>query len=184
MSVTGRPLNKGYIASVRRGAIDQIMPFQFNPTEVDRARNVEYEFNSPPGSPAPTAFFMSIGGDSFTLQLLFDAVENYDPDKLGTTAQKAFIELLTQPDISLFSDEIGLGAAPPEARIGIGEEDWAVLVLSHRFRDVRFNRDQIPTRTYVDLQLRTMFTTVAAIRTRLEYLSSFVEKVTIFRERA
>jgi len=171
--VTGRPLVKGYIGRIRNGALESLMDFQFNPTEVPRARTVDYTFSQPPGSPLPTAMFRGIQGDSFSLSLLFDAVETYDHSHLGTTAQKAFLESLTQPDLNEFSDDIGQFVPPPHARYGMGDESWEVVVTSLQFRDVRWNRSGIPTRTWADVQMRTVFVDIASLRARLDFLAQY-----------
>lgn len=178
-NVTGNWPTKGYIGRIRRGEMDRLLYFQFNPTEVPRSRNVDYNFSSPPGSPLPTALFKGIQGDSFTLSLMFDAVESFDENSLGTTGQKAFLESLTQPDFDDFSDDIGLFVPPPEARFGMGQESWDVVVTSLQFRDVRWNTDLTPTRTWVEIQMRSMFVDVATLRARFDFLQTYLERETV-----
>jgi hypothetical protein len=169
--VTGRPLVKGYLGKISNGEMVDLFGFQYNPTEVTRARTVEYIFTSPPGSPLPFALFKNISGDTFTLQLLLDAVEEYDQDSEGTSAMKAALETYTQPDYDEFSDDLGQFVAPPMAIYSMGEESFEVVVLSVQFRDIRWNRDGISTRTYADLQMRTAFTNIASLRARLDRLN-------------
>jgi len=170
--VTGREPVKGFLARIRDGEMESVMDFQFNPTETTRGRTAEYNFTSGPGSPIPTASFKAIQGDTFSITLLFDAVETYEEAKLGTTAQKAFIESFTSPDFDDFSDDLGQFTPPPQARYGMGEESWDVLILSHNFRDVRWNLSGHPTRTWCELQMRTMFVDVASLRARFDFLAS------------
>jgi hypothetical protein len=162
--------------------MDVFLPFQFNPTEVARTRNVDYTFSSAPGSPIPTAMFKGIQGDSLTLTLLFDAVETYEEKKLGTTAQRSYIEMFTSPDFDDFDDDIGQFTPPPRARLGIGEESWDVVVLSAQIRDVRQNDSLHPTRTWVDIQMRTIFTDVAALRARYDFLRTYADRIAIVAE--
>jgi len=172
--VTGKWTIKGYLGRIRHGDMDAVMDFQFNPSEISRTRTVDYNFNSPPGSPLPTAQFKGIQGDAMNLSLLFDAVENYSDNTLGTTAQKAFIESLTQPDFDDFSDDLGLFVPPPQTRLGIGEESWSGVLTSVNFRDVRWNRNLIPTRTWIDIQFRSSFGDVEALRARFDFLQNYL----------
>jgi hypothetical protein len=169
--ITGRPLVKGYLGRISNGEMVDLFGFQFNPTEVTRARAVEYIFTSPPGSPLPFALFKSISGDTFTLQLLLDAVEDYDHENKGTSAMKAALEIYTQPEYNEFSDDLGQFVSPPMARYSMGDESFEVVVNSIQFRDVRWNRDGIPTRTYVDVQMRTAYTNISSLRARLDRLN-------------
>lgn len=171
--VTGGSPIKGYIALIRDGDIEQVLDFQFNPTEVARVRAVDYDFTVPPGGPIALAAFKGIQGDSFTLSLLFDAVETFDSELQGTTAQKAFLESLTQPDFDDFSDDLGSFTPPPRARYGLGEESWDVVVTNLQFRDVRWNRDMVPTRTWAEIQFRSHFVDVATLRARFDRLQSY-----------
>ncbi len=170
-AVTGRPLVKGYLGRISNGEMVDLFGFQFNPTEVTRARAVEYVFTSPPGSPLPFALFKGISGDTFTLQLLLDAVEDYDEDSEGTNAMKAALEIYTQPDYDEFSDDLGQFVSPPMARYSMGDESFEVVVLSSQFRDIRWNREGYPTRTFADLQMRTAYTNIASLRARLDRLN-------------
>lgn len=178
-SLTGRPLVKGYFARISNGELVETLNFQFNPSEVNRSRTVDYVFESPPGSALPTALFKSMSGDSFTISLLLDAVETFNSDEEGTSAQKAFFEAFTQPDIDLFSDDLGQFVAPPSARYGMGNESWPILFTSINFRDVRWNRQGIPTRTYVDLQFRGHLTDISVLRARLDSLAALRRMVTV-----
>jgi len=175
--ITGRPLVKGYLGRISNGEMVDMFGFQYNPTETTRGRQVSYNDISPPGSPQPTANFVSIAGDVITLQLLLDAVEDYDPNKEGTGAMKAALEMFTQPDYAQFSDDIGQFVSPPVARYGMGDDSWEVRVDSVQFRDVRFNREGQATRTYVDIQMTAIFTDIATLRSRLDRLQNLRSRV-------
>jgi hypothetical protein len=179
MSVTSRPLSHGYLGRVVGGELVDIFPFQYNPTIVTRARSVEYNFSSPPGSPIPFAQFKSISSDRITLELLLDAVEIYDEDKQGVGAQKAFLESLTQPDIDSYSVDLGQFIPPPVAKFSLGRESFDVVATGVQFRDVRWNRRMICTRSRAQIQLATYWVSAANLGTWLSNLETLRQKVTV-----
>lgn len=169
--VTGRPLIKGFIGRVDSGALVNVLNFQFNPTELTHTRSPGWEYSGGPGSPMPHAFFKSCEGDSLSFQLLFDASAGYAEEREGTGAQKAYIEALTHPDIDAFQSSIGQFVAPPLCRFGLGHTSFPAVVAGCTFRDTRFGRNGVPTRTYVDMQLRVVLDDIASYRARLDRLS-------------
>lgn len=177
--VTGNWAKKGYLGRIRNGNMDAVMDFQFNPTNTTRSRVANYKFAEPPGSPIPTAMFKNIQSDSFTLSLLFDATDSYSEFALGTTAHKAFIESFTQPDFDDFYDDLGQFIPPPQVRYGMGSESWTCVMLDTKFRDVRWNRDMTPTRTWVEITLKTMYVDIAELRARFDFLQSYQDLVLI-----
>ena len=177
LSVTGRRLSKGWIGRVLDGEMVAVFTFQFNPSEITHDRGVEWVFESPTGSSLPTAIFRAIGGDTFALTLLLDATELNSRNSDGVRAKKAFLESLTQPDISKFNDDLGQFVAPPAVKFGMGGLMFDVVVSRASFRDVRFQTDLVESRTYVDLELRTYFVSVAAIKAHLQRLSSLRSRV-------
>lgn len=164
------PLIKGFFGRIKDGEVVSIFDFQFNPPEVTRSRTVDYEFDSSPASVLPSAYFKAITGDTITIQLLLDAVETYKDSKKGTLAQQAFLESLTCPEFDEFSEEVGSFVSPPPVLYCMGEQSWKVVIPSLQFRDVRWNKYAIPTRTYVDIQMRTYFTDINEIKARYDQL--------------
>jgi len=180
MSVTDRPLTKGYIARIYRGNIIAIHNFQYNPTTVSRVMSVQYNYDSPPGSASPNAFFKSIDGNKITLELLLDAVESYSTDKEGVGAQKAFFESFMQPDIDSYSEDLGQFIPPPQARYGSGNESFDVTVDNVRFNDVRWNRQHICTRSRVQLQMTTYWTDRYKLLAWLHHLETLRSLVSVY----
>lgn len=180
--VTGRSPQKSWLARVVNGEIGKVFHFQINPTAAPRTRTVNYTFNSPPGSPLPTATFDSISGDTFSITLLLDATWSFDAEKLGTLAQQAELELYTQPDADRYIAGVGQFISPPRLRFGVGDVMTTVVVTSLGFRDVRWNTSMMPTRTFADIQMRAVWTGPAELRNRLarlQQLSSLVTADTI-----
>lgn len=170
------PVQKGWFTRIVNGQAQSLFSFQFNPTTVQRDHTVDYDFVSAPGSPLPVASFKSVQGQTITLQLLLDAVENYDAASEGITAQLSELESFVQPDIDQFSAGLGSFISPPEVRYGMGRRSWNVVVTNLSIKEERWSRKAIPTRARVDFTMRTNFVDVADIRAQLERMASLRER--------
>jgi hypothetical protein len=179
MSVTGRPISKAWFARLKNGEIKTLFPFQFNPSSLDRTRDVGYAFITPPGSILPTAVFLGIAGDTISLNMLLDATSGYSDSKEGVNAQKAELESYTQPDIESYINTLGQFIPPPEVRFGYGADSFKVIITKLKFHDSRFNIDGYPTRTTAEMEMRTYYTSQAEIRQRLARLEALRSQVII-----
>jgi len=177
--LTGRAVNKGYFYRVENGSVVSTYFFQFNPTEHTRDLDVDYNFVSPPGSPLPTAIFKSVIGGSMSMVLLLDATEGYSTAKEGVAADMAELERYTQPDIDKFLTSLGQFISPPTVVFGRGSDFWNVVIPKMTFRVVRENSYGYPTRVYVDIKMKAIFTSVADIQMRLKRLKRLSDMVTI-----
>lgn len=176
-NVTGRPIAKAWFARLIDGEIISLFPFQYNPTTINRERNVGFALVSPPGSPLPTANFQSISGDAISFTMLLDATSDYREENEGVGAQKAELESYTQPEIERFINELGQFISPPEVLFGFGADSWRVIIPRMGFRDVRFNGNGFTTRCFVDIRAQTYFShpsEVQAHLSRVDRLRSFV----------
>lgn len=173
MTVTGRKLTKGYLARVKSGSVVAVFPFQFNPTERTRNVGAEWVFEYPIGGSLPIARFAFTKGNQISFELLLDAVEGYDPDKLGVTAQMAELELMVNPDFERITEDIGQFIAPPQLRYGFGSDSWDVVMQELSLREVRWNRDGVCTRAYANIQLQANFIDLASMLDRIYFLSSY-----------
>jgi len=177
--VTGSEIAHGYFARISGGRVESFFSFPFNPTEDERIRSVEYAFTSSPGSPQPVATFKHIGGEEMTIELLLDATDPYYEEWEGVTAMLAELESYTQPDISKFTADLGQFIPPPQVRYGMGNEYWDVVIPRISIRTVRRNRRHEPTRAYVTVEMRAIFTDISAISSRLQRLRRFRDMVII-----
>lgn len=177
--VTGRQLSKAWFARLANGEIETVFPFQFNPTAMDRDHDVAFSFISAPGSPLPLANFQAITGDTIAFTMLLDATENYDEDKRGTLAQQAELESYVQPDLARYINELGQFIPPPEVRLGYGSQSWRIVIPKIKFRDVRFNRDGHPTRTFIDIKANTYYTRASEISAYLVKLDALRSRVVV-----
>jgi hypothetical protein len=176
MSYSGRPLAKGFLAQILDGEVKRSFEFQFNPTEFNRNRTVEYGWLSAAGSVMPEAVFTKIGPEEMTLSLLLDATMSFSVSKEGISAVMAALELFTWPDPSKYSEDLGQVQAPPQALFGLGNFSTTVVVQRFSPNIVRWNRDLQPTRAFVELGLSSTMQSVSEIRNRLDGLETLAKQ--------
>lgn len=181
MIITGRKANRAYLAKIQDGEVKSTYEFQFNPSEDEKSREVEWGWASAQGTALPEAIFNRISSEKFTIQLLLDATEDYDAAKEGVRADIAAIEMFTMPDPERFSSDLGQVAAPPQARFGIGNDVFTVVMDSVNTRVVRRNTDMFPTRAYVDIVMSTTFTDISQIQAILTRNSELARKAMVSR---
>lgn len=157
MSVTGRPLVKGWFGRIRNGEIDGVFDFQYNPTEMTQSVRPQYAMVDPPGSPIPTAVFKSVSNDEIKFRLLIDATDDYSSDERGILAKQSFLESLARPDLSSYLEGVGQFVSPPRVMMGLGPRTWDVIVSDIDFRVIRWNREMIPTRAWANLTLQSIY---------------------------
>jgi len=156
MSVTGRPLHKGWIGRIRDGEIDPeaYLVFQYNPTTTKEGISPEYTMVDPPGSAFPTAVFKSVTSYNIDFQLFLDATERYAAD--GLLPQKAFLQSLAIQDLDPFVEGLGQFVSPPMVLLNIGPESWFCVVTSASADVIRRNRELVPTRIRADLAFQVV----------------------------
>lgn len=181
MIITGRKAKRAFLAKIEGGEVKSTYEFQFNPTEDEKSREVEWGWASAQGTALPEAIFNRINSEKFTLQLLLDATENYDADKEGVRADIAALEMFTMPDPEAFSSDLGQVAAPPAARFGIGNDVYTVVMETVTTRVVRRNSEMHPTRAYVDISMGTSFTDISQIQGILTRNSELARKAMVSR---
>lgn len=167
MTVTGRQVQKAYLAKILNGEVQYTYEFQFNPSEDEKAREVEWGWVAAQGTPLPEAVFNRVASEKFTMQLLLDATENYSSLKEGVRADIAALESFTLPDVEIFASDLGQVAAPPQARFGIGNDVYTVIVDSITTRVVRRNTFMYPTRAFVDMSFSSTFVSISQIQATL-----------------
>jgi len=165
--VTGRILTKAWMARLENGAIKGLFEFQFNPTQRNSGRAPQWDFISPVGSTEPFAIFKSIAGRTISFTLLLDATVGYSDLKQGVRAQKAWLEQFVNPDVTRFINDLGQFVGPPDLMYGMAGMHYHVKMTKCTPRDVRWNTKGFETRTYMDIELQTVFTDAAAIKSRL-----------------
>lgn len=174
-------ISKGSFALINNGAVTDVFNFQYNPTERGVRHTVNYAKTSPPGSALPQASFTSIDGPTWALTLFLDSTNTPREEENGILAQKAFLEMLVQPDINNYLADINSYTPPPEVLYTMGGVSARVLVESVSFRDVRFNRLGVETRAYVEIDFFVPMTEVALLTARLQRLQNLAKTVTISR---
>ena len=157
MSVTARPLVKASLSRIRDGEVVAVFPFQFNPETLRRNISVEWTMLHAPGTEAPIAVFNHIQSQEIDFTLLLDARENYDDSKEGIRAQLDALESCVSPDPDVYFEDPSLSVAPSDYRLTVGPRTWPVVVSGIRVQEKMWNRDLVPVRAEVDMQLRTVF---------------------------
>ncbi len=181
MKISGTRARRAYLAKISNGEIQYVYEFQFNPTEDEKAREVEWGWAAAQGTALPEAVFTRIASEKFTMQLFLDATENYSADKEGVRADIAALESFTFPDPDMYSADMGQVASPPPALFGIGEDVYNIVVESTNVRVVRRNFEMHPTRAFVDIKLSSTFTDVKKIQESIMRNSELARKVLIAR---
>ena len=179
MPVTNVRINKGFIGRLSQDELVAVLPFQYNPSETNRRIQANYNFISPPGSPIPTASFKSGNGSQMNLELFFDAVENYDEDKEGLGAHRAFLETLVLPNVEDYTNDLGQFIAPPQALYGLGRDTFKVVVNEVQFREVRRAPNGDVTRMYAVLNLAQYWTDQYELREWLQHLETLRQMVEV-----
>jgi len=156
MSVSDRPVQKGWIGRIRDGEIDPeaYLVFQYNPTNIKEDISPEYSMVDAPGSAFPTAVFKSVTSHNINFQLFFDATEKYT--STGLLAEKASLEAMAVQDLDPFVEGLGQFVSPPLLLLAIGEESWYVVATSVSFDVIRRNRELIPTRIRAELAFQVV----------------------------
>jgi len=163
---------KGMLARIKDGEVVAEYRFQFNPTQVGHSRAVSHDFATPGGGYLPLAQFLYVNGDTFSISLLLDATDEYSHAKQGTRAQKACIELLTHPDVDDFLSGVGQFNPTPQVRFEVGGVSWNVKIVSLNMKDVRWNNELIETRTTVDIEMQSIYTSAAEMKARMQRLAA------------
>lgn len=167
MSINARP-HRGWIARVKDGYMDDILIFQYNPTDDTTTVTPQYGMIDPPGSPMPSAVFKSMASDTFSLRLLLDATESWEQAQKGILADRAFLESLARPEAQAFVDGLGQFVSPPEIKVGLGDHDvWDGVVTSYSCQVTRRTRALIPVRAFVTLSIKAIY--VGADQTQAKY---------------
>jgi len=179
MTVSGVKINKGFIGRVAQGELVAVLPFQYNPTETTRRVTAAYNYISAAGSPIPTASFKSGTGSQITLELMFDAAEDYDDNKEGVGAYRAFLESFCLPDVEDYSTDLGQFIPPPQALYGLGKDSFHVVVNDVQFRETRRAPNGDVTRMRAQLNLSQYWRSQYELRAWLHHLESLRQMVEV-----
>ncbi len=181
MSVTGRPLTRGFFAREFNGAIVSIFSFQFNPSRVTRSHSANYVRPQAPGSPVPLAHFSSINSTSIKLELLLDAAENFSEEQHGVLAQQAELESYCELELDdfLLDESVGAFISPPRIHYAMGSQVFPVTMDGVVFKDERWGRQGDVTRSRASISMTFSPADLAALRTRFASLSRLRDLVTL-----
>lgn len=170
-------LTKGLIARIRKGNIVGQLNFQFNPTTVNRSGAVEYNWGAGPGSVLPVATFSKMGEMSISLELFFDARENFDKSKEGLRAVLAEAESIGLPALEKWSAQRGaLAVAPDRCCLVLGKRHWYCECVNWAINEEMWNEELDPVRAKVSYTLRMVNTGLLGIQKYVDTLKQYRNK--------
>ena len=145
-------LVRGYLASLRNGAIEKRLGFQYNPTTIDRDREAVYAENHAalsdmPNSPdkaLPPITWLRNPAEEFSVELVFHK----------DAADKDVEEELAQLD--RFMDRDGATGRPLDLVLSMGVRADRVRILSKRVKEELFTKTLRVRRARVTLKLKAL----------------------------
>lgn len=172
-------LSKGTMIRLR-GAKNKVagaLDFQFNPSQVTRAGNAEWQWGQGPGAVLPVATFGKMGEQTINLELLFDARETFSPALEGLRAVLAEAEAMGLPAVDKWEvQRKALAVAPDRIVLILGKRRWYCHITSWNIVEEMWNEKLDPVRARVSYSLRLINTGVNEIRAYMKQLDGYRKK--------
>ena len=80
------------------------------------------------------------------------------PRRFRESWAKAFLESLARQDLDPFIEGLGQFVSPPVSLVSLGPEGGYCALTALQFEVIRRNREMIPTRAWVEVTFKKIFT--------------------------
>lgn len=171
---------KGALYKVTKNRVDKELVFQFNPSTLKRQGSAEWQWGQGPGAIFPVATFGRFGENTITLDLLFDAREQYYVKERGLRGVLAEVESFCLPSSSYWNPRMRTVPPPDRACLAIGTRFWFCQVTTWQATEEAFSPALEPTRAKVEMQLRLIDAGAHAV---VAYVDKIIEFGNYYRTR-
>jgi len=172
-------LVKGLLARIRpkTGDIAGKLDFQFNPTSVKRSGSVTWKWGAGPGSVLPVALFGMVGEQTLSLDLLFDAREDYQDALEGLRGVLSAAEALALPAVDRWNAQTNaLAVSPDRCCLVLGKRHWFCQITAWDINEEMHNAQYAPVRARVHYTLRMTNTGLQAVQQYFDQLRMYRER--------